>query len=134
VVFLDAMYVARGKALRNRTLAGVICFQLQESEFSRFIIQELAEAPEESENPLEWRSFVKMCRRRFINYPHMFRKDGFSGPICNNAEKVRQMESKRPQTKIVNNRKPTQMCIKSTNMASKFESSIIGVYMISVTS
>ena len=85
--FLDAMYVARDKALRNPTLAGVICFQLQESEFSRFIIQELAEEPEESENPLEWRSFVKMCRLRFINYPHMFRKDGFSGPICNNAEK-----------------------------------------------
>ncbi|UJR23924.1 hypothetical protein I4U23_026896 [Adineta vaga] len=130
--FDDALYIAVSKGARNKTLGGVICFQLRETELNQFNIQELSETVEYSMNPLKWSNFVKLCRRRFVEYPHVLRRDAFHGAICNNAEKVRQIENERPQVKIIENRTPTQLCIKSTNMASRFECSILGVYMIGI--
>ncbi|CAF1249574.1 unnamed protein product [Adineta ricciae] len=130
--FDDALYFAASKGTRNKTHGGVICFQLRETEFHVFNIQELSETID-SMNPLKWSNFVKLCRRRFIEYPHVFRRDAFHGAICNNAEKVRQLENEQPQAKTIANRTPTQLCIKSTNMASKFEYSILGIYMIGVS-
>ncbi|CAF0893937.1 unnamed protein product, partial [Adineta ricciae] len=105
---------------------------VRETEFHALNIQELSETID-SMNPLKWSNFVKLCRHRFIEYPHVFRRDAFHGAICNNAEKVRQLENEQPQAKTIANRTPTQLCIKSTNMASKFEYSILGIYMIGVS-
>ncbi|CAF1410479.1 unnamed protein product, partial [Rotaria sordida] len=127
--FLDALYVANKKGLRNQTLGGVICFQLGESELSQFKIQELTEKLEQCNDPLEWSNFVKLCRRRFHEYPHMLRRDAFRGAICNNAERVRLFENERPVPRVIDYRKPIQIRIKSTNMACKLEDAIMGIHL-----
>ncbi|CAF1068602.1 unnamed protein product [Adineta steineri] len=95
--FESPLEVAVSKARRSGTLGGIICFQPRDIEFHQFNIQELHETTEEYTDPLEWCNFVKLCRRRFAEYPHMFRRDTFRGSICNNAEKVYRREYERPQ-------------------------------------
>ncbi|CAF1181742.1 unnamed protein product [Adineta steineri] len=132
--FDDALYRAVSKARRSKTLDGVVCSQLRDIEFYQFNIQELNETTEKSTDPLEWCNFVQLCRRRFAEYPHMFRRDAFRGSICNHAEKVYRRKYERPQAKILGNRKPIQICIKITTMASKLEGSILGIYIIDISS
>ncbi|CAF1123150.1 unnamed protein product [Rotaria sordida] len=132
--FDDALHRAMSKSALNKTCGGVICFQIRDIEYHQFNVQELNETAEESSNPLEWSNFVKLCRRRFAEYPHMFRRDAFCGSVCKNAEKVYRTENERPQVKMLENRKPKQICIKSTTMASKLEGSIFGVYVIGISS
>ncbi|CAF5138033.1 unnamed protein product, partial [Rotaria sp. Silwood1] len=85
------------KSALSKTCGGVICFQIRDIEYHQFNVQELNETAEESSNPLEWSNFVKLCRRRFAEYPHMFRRDAFCGSVCKNAEKVYRTENERPQ-------------------------------------
>jgi len=92
-------------------------------------IQELIPGNPESNDTFEWPRFVRLCRQNITTYPHVCRRDGFKGSICNNAEKVLHC-NERPQMKNFNGRRPIQICVKSTIMAGKLESSIRGVYVI----
>ncbi|CAF3327331.1 unnamed protein product [Rotaria socialis] len=130
--FEDAVHIAASKGARNKVLAGIICFQLTESELSQLNIRDLHDTIDNSGDPLSWSNFVKLCRSRYNEYPHKFRCDALRGPVCNNAEKVRLYENERPRAKIINNRKITQICIKSTLLSSKLEAAIFGLYIFNV--
>jgi hypothetical protein len=128
--FLDALFYAGMKSQRHQTMGGVICFKLSTAEYNKFGIEELIPTTEYSDDPLEWSNFVRLCRHNFVQYPHVFRRDALRGPVCNNAERVLH-RNERPHMKTLNGRTPIQMCIKSTVMAGKLESTIYGIYVIS---
>ncbi|CAF4007986.1 unnamed protein product [Rotaria magnacalcarata] len=132
--FEDAAHIAASKGARNKLLAGIICFQLAESELSQLNIRDLPDTIDNSGDPLSWSNFVKLCRSRYNECPHKFRCDALRGPMCNNAEKVRLFENERPRAKIINNRKVTQICIKSTLLSSKLEAAIFGLYIFNAES
>lgn len=109
----------------------VLCFAVSKIEFNQFSIFDLHINTQPSDDPLDWSNFVRLCRRNITEYPHRFRQDGLRGPICYNAENVLRTDE-RPQMKDVNGRKPIRICVKSTSLAQKLETSVLGVYVIGV--
>lgn len=124
---LDALFIARLKNNRYKTHTGVISFKISSTDYSTFKIQEII--PGQSGDPLEWSNFVRLCRRDYVRYPHILRRDALQGPMCNNAEKILH-RNENPHIKTVGDRTPMQVCVKSTAMAGKLESSIFAVYVI----
>jgi hypothetical protein len=120
------------RCLRNKTLGVVMFFAISRTEFNQFSIFDLRISTQPADDPLDWSNFVRLCQRNVIEYPHRFRQDGLRGPISNNAEKVLHNDE-RAQMKNVNGRKPIQICVKSTSLAQKLETSVLGIYVIGVS-
>jgi hypothetical protein len=120
------------RSLRNKTLGVVICFAISRTEFNQLSIFDLRLDAQSANDPLDWSNFVRLCRRNVAEYPHRFRQDGLRGPISNNAEKVLHKDE-RPQMKNINGRTSIQICVKSTSLAQKLETSVLGIYVIGVS-
>lgn len=56
--FLDAVHIAALKGARNKVLAGIICFQLTESELCQLNIRDLHDTIDDSRDTLSWSNFV----------------------------------------------------------------------------